>query len=804
MVANSSSGVAVAFGGDDLGALVNSTFTYSEPTNSWSAIPLTRAPTPRSDFAFDFDPATGTAVLFGGLTNLTTLAVSNETWTYAVASARWTPLTGGPAPPAREGAAFAIVPSLGVGFLYGGWNRNYSRIGSLTYSDLWELNLSTGVWSNQSVTGTRPPPLEGAAMLWDPATSRLEMFGGCYPCSSAVWQLNPVSPRWTALVTPPTAPAARAGASWDYDPAFGADLLFGGTNGGTTFGDTQVFNATNDTWVAQTLPSGPASRSSAASAFLDLPGNETWLLSGGQSGVASYSDLWRLSATSNLSLEVVNATSLVPLDGAQVNLNGPRVGSTGPTGYLNLTQVDVVGVALNVTDDPWFFPANRTLWLPPGPAASLTVELAPEPLGSVLTLVLTTSNPPYPAITANLSVDSVRVNAVPVLTNASGFANFYGVPPGLVNVTTQGVDWRPALVDGVLAPGSVLYLTVTMYPDPLLTVTVLGSLPVGALLPLTLAAVYINGSEAGFTNAQGVLTVSTSAFGLQPVKGDVFGFFEATEYVLFPFTGSVSTTIVLSSQPFGLLAATVLRANDSLPIPFASVTAFATVPLAFGSYEQDNSTDLLGTTSLSLPEGRYDVSATAVGYLPSQELNVNVSTGPNLPLTIFLLPVPPASVHVLVRDRSTGDPILGANVTVLPALLRGHSNVWGYYNATNIPPGTYTFLVSASTYISNSTTLSLASHDNRSVTVNLTRAPVVAVSGPGWGFNLFPGGSDDLWPFLLLPLVLVVGSFVFASMLRGVREEEEPAPRTGPADPATGGRPDDTGGPVGPSSNAPP
>ncbi|MGD1099921.1 MAG: hypothetical protein ABR888_06245 [Thermoplasmata archaeon] len=120
MVANASSGEAVAFGGVSAGVLVNSTFVYTAATNRWSPLNPPTTPSPRSDFDIAFDPATGNATLFGGLTNLTSLSVSNQTWTYHFGSERWTLSTGTPAPPAREAAAFAIDPSLGVGFLFGG------------------------------------------------------------------------------------------------------------------------------------------------------------------------------------------------------------------------------------------------------------------------------------------------------------------------------------------------------------------------------------------------------------------------------------------------------------------------------------------------------------------------------------------------------------------------------------------------------------------------------------------------------------------------------------------------------------
>jgi hypothetical protein len=773
MVANSSSGVAVGFGGVSSGVLVNSTFAYTEATNRWARLPTSVAPTPRSDFAFALDPTTGIAVLFGGLTNLTTLSVSNQTWVYHVGSALWTLSTLGPVPAPREAAAFAIDPALGIGFLYGGWNRNYSTTGSLTYSDLWELNLSSNAWSQLIVPGPKPPPLEGAAMVWDPQASVIEMMGGCYPCSSAVWQLNPATLRWAELATPPVAPAARAAESWAYDPTVDGDLLFGGTNGVTTFNDTYLFYPLNDTWVAQTLPSGPSARSNAASAFLDVPKNETWLLAGGQSGAVPYTDLWRLSATSNLTLQVVNASDPTsPLAGALVNVSGRRAGSTDATGYLNLTQVDVVGPALQVTDDPWFYSANRTLWLPPGRPTALTVALSPEPLGTVHLLVNSSTGGPVSGVFANLTVDSVRINPHPVVTNASGNATFAGVPPGRVNLTTKAWPWRSAYVTGVLPPGGVLNTTMEMYYDPVVFLTLFGRLPGGiSLLPMAFAPVYLNGSLLGFTQSDGTLTSTTSAFGLVPITGTAPGFFSSTQYLAVPFTGSVSITLVLQSLPLGVLVVAVVRASDSLPLGGATVTATTTIALAFGSYAQTNFTDDEGISALSLPEGQYLVTASAPGYLSSSGVITNVTSGPNVPLTIRLTIIPPANVSLLVRDRSSGAPIPGANVTFV-GILKGESNEWGYYNETNITPGTYVCEVSAPRYLENVTTFYLASAENLSTTVNLTLLPLVSVVGTGWGFNLFPGGLSELWPFLLAPFLLVLGAFVFASVLRGERDED--------------------------------
>ncbi len=459
MIADTSTGTALLFGGESSGRLVNTTFAYTEATDGWTTIPTTNAPGPRSDFALAFDPIDSTGILFGGLTNLTSLAVSNETWSYDVTTAQWTSQTLGPAPPAREAAAFAISPSLGVAFLYGGWNRNYTGTESITYSDLWELNLTTFAWTEVTVPGLRPSPLEDAAMLWDPTTARLEMFGGCYPCTSAVWQFNPTALSWTDLGTPSGGPAARAGASWAYDPTDQEDLLFGGANGGVSYNDTYVFDAVSDTWVAQTLAPRPAARADAASGFLDVPGNETWLLEGGVAGSVTYSDLWRLSATANVSVQVLNATSLRPLAGAKVNLSGRTAGFTNVSGNLTLTQVNAVNQPFDVSEFR-FFTRNATIWLAPGRTTNLTVDLTTEPPGSVFVTVFQPSGTPFVNASVNLTVNGTRINLVPALTNGTGNASFFGVPPGRVNVTVSAPFERPNYQAGVLVASGYFNATI--------------------------------------------------------------------------------------------------------------------------------------------------------------------------------------------------------------------------------------------------------------------------------------------------------------------------------------------------------
>jgi len=777
---------AIEFGGIAGNRLVNTTLVYNETTNGWTNRSGTIAPGPRADVAFAFDPAANFGALFGGLTNLTSLASSNDTWKVS-ASGAWTREVAGSGPAARQASAFAIDPSLGIGLLYGGWNQSFSPTSAVLYSDLWELNLTNWRWTQISVSGPRPPPLEGATMTWDPNIARFLMFGGCYPCTANVWEFDPVGGTWLSLPAAPTAPTGRGAATWAYDPTFGGELLFGGTGGSVAFNDTYLFYPTNTTWVPQTLLPRPAARYGAASGFLDVPGNETLLVAGGLTGGAALADLWRLSATSALSIQTVNASApSSPLTGVRLNLSGRLAGSTDGGGFLNLSQVNVVNQVLTATDDPYFVPANRTLWLAPGQSETLTSELVPEPLGNVTVFVNDSAGSQLFGVYANLTVDSVRINPLPLVTVEFENATFHGVPPGRANVSTNLPSWRPAYVLTVLAPGASATVNTTLFPDPLLTVFVLGRLPGDQRVSLDRAVVSINGVELGMTDLSGELDARTTAFGLTLVEATASGFVVGGEYVEVPFTGPVETTIVINSLPFGGLGVSVVSNTTHGSISGATVSANSNFPLAWGPYGAVNLTNNFGFAELALPQGSYFIVAAATGYFSSNPTPYDILAGVNASIVILLDPIPPASVHFVVRDNATHQPIANASVLELGTPPPVRTDARGLGNFTDLLPGTYTFVITATGYLANSTDLTLVSYENLTKVVNLSLAPVREVGGApgGWSFQLFSGDTGDLWPFLAAPLFVVLAGFVYGSVRRAAGPETPPSPPRWPRAPA--------------------
>lgn len=82
-------------------------------------------------------------------------------------------------------------------------------------------------------------------------------------------------------------------------------------------------------------------------------------------------------------------------------------------------------------------------------------------------------------------------------------------------------------------------------------------------------------------------------------------------------------------------------------------------------------------------------------------MSITLTAGQSKPLNVSLTPVyiPPetATLNGHVTDASTGAPIAGARVELI-GLAYDLTDAQGFYEITNIPPGTYNGKVTASGY----------------------------------------------------------------------------------------------------------
>lgn len=795
LAADSVGGDAILFGGQTGSALSSRTQQYNESNGTWSVLPPSASPSARSYFAFAADSPARLAVLFGGVVNASSLRVDNATWTYQFATGTWTNVSKAVAPAPREDAAFTIDPAAGFGLLYGGWNQDYSPTSSITYSDLWRFNLSTEEWSPVAVTGSAaPPPLQGATFTWDPAVDRFDLFGGCYPCSSEIWQFNPVANEWNALPTPSgTVPTPREDGSWTWDPSASVDVLFGGTDGLVRFNDTFEYFPLANRWVEETPPVAPSPRFAPASAWLNVSGNQTLVLSGGNTSPPLSPDFWRLAPTSNLTFLAINESSLLPLAAANISVDGAPGQLTDAHGYLNLTQLVASETSVNVTRLGYHANAS-TFWLPPASSTSMEYRLSPVPPARLEIRVIDPVGLPIGNVSVNVTVDGEAAPGSPTGTDPAGYANFTDVPseipvPSAV-VRASAPENYTSSASISIPPGSADAAALTLVPYPRIDLHVMGLLANLSLVPVHRATVTEDGLNLGSTLSTGWLNATSLLPGEVGLVVDAEGFDPATQSVDLPTEGNITVSITLTGEPFGLLQVTVREAATGDPIAGAAVRATSVSSLSSVDTSRVAFTNVSGLTLLTVPQGGYQVSASAYGYVATNTSTpVEVLSGGTVNVTLYLILLPGATVDVLVHAADTGAPLASARVAIgrtSPGFTDGN----GWANFTNVHFGNVFVNVSHPGYFNNSTEVDLAPFEVvPELLVNLT--PGISqpgnTTGPG-PFGGFPPSLGSLWPYLVAFAVMLLGAAAYLFYLRTPRPDGRR-----PATPQTAGPPAPSG-----------
>jgi hypothetical protein len=237
--------------------------TWTYVGGQWSQLAITGPSGGRQDAAMAYDPADGYVVLFGGgATRPGACGTCNDTWTFS--GGRWSELDA-PGPPSRGAASFEWDPALGKMILFGG----YGCAAPLTFAscgDTW--SFLHGRWTNLSIPG--PSARIGPSMRYVPAAGGLVLFGGEDLSGRTLGDSWLFDGGWTQLAA--AGPPSRSFATLAGEPTAGGAILFGGgrydhgPSGGTSgeLGDTWLFNGTS--WHPVTA-AGPAPRTTPAMVY---------------------------------------------------------------------------------------------------------------------------------------------------------------------------------------------------------------------------------------------------------------------------------------------------------------------------------------------------------------------------------------------------------------------------------------------------------------------------------------------------------------------------------------------------------
>jgi hypothetical protein len=164
------------------------------------------------------------------------------------------------------------------------------------------FDYATNTWEELTPSGSTPPPRMVAYMAYDPTTRHLIMFGGWRDLDHAdqvgtwlddTWAYDPAADSWTELKPPGTVPSPRGQAAMVYDPSTGRIILFGGSGDAGVFNDIWAYSPAKNTWT-ELRPEGPVPEKRYASGLgYDSSRHQVVMFGGANADDSKYfADIW--------------------------------------------------------------------------------------------------------------------------------------------------------------------------------------------------------------------------------------------------------------------------------------------------------------------------------------------------------------------------------------------------------------------------------------------------------------------------------------------------------------------------------
>jgi N-acetylneuraminic acid mutarotase len=297
MVYNPATSTVILFGGIDADEQVlTDTWAYDPVANAWTELhPAGESPRGSLGFPMVYDPSSGEAVLFGDL-------ATTGPWAYNPVANAWTWIkTSQSTPDARTAYAAAYESKSGKLIIFGGGKDE----GTGDLVNPWAYDLATHTWTELHPKGDMPPALASHAMVYDPASKRAILFGGADHDQSDgavndTWAYESAANAWTKLLPGGDLPSPRTGHAMVYDPVSKKVILFGGVGGqgDESLNDTWAYDLAANTWT-NLQPSGdpPPARSSYSTVY--DPIGRKMIIFGGAGAEGLFNDIWTYDPAAN-------------------------------------------------------------------------------------------------------------------------------------------------------------------------------------------------------------------------------------------------------------------------------------------------------------------------------------------------------------------------------------------------------------------------------------------------------------------------------------------------------------------------
>lgn len=291
----------ILFSGGDSTGDFGDTWAYDPVAGSWTELkPLGTPPIPRMYASMTYDPVGRRLIMFGGLDRKTGTCLS-DTWAYDPAANSWTKLDPrGPTPPARAWNALVRDPGSGRLLMFGGMagGEVADLVAADQLDDTWAFDPDANTWTRLEPAGPVPDARYAYTMVHDPSSKRMILFGGITGTTrfNDTWAYDPATNVWKELTPASAIPRPRGAQSMAYDPATRRVIVFGGAVSLTTlFNDTWAYDLAGNTWT-DLKPAGTLPSGRGGQGMATVPTSRRLIVFGGADDTGSFrNDVWALS-----------------------------------------------------------------------------------------------------------------------------------------------------------------------------------------------------------------------------------------------------------------------------------------------------------------------------------------------------------------------------------------------------------------------------------------------------------------------------------------------------------------------------
>ena len=456
-------------------------------------------------------------------------------------------------------------------------------------SEVWVLTNSNGLngapqWIQLSPAGGPPPSRGNHFGVYDPASNRMMIFGGCgggcFPILNDVWVLTNANglggtPTWVQLSPTGGPPTPRQGGAAGYDPATNRMIIFGGQDGSgsvfpsDTFPEVWVLSNANGlggtpSWAQLSPAGGPPPGQYVPSSIYDTA-NNLLVVAGGISPDSSGSGVrtnatWVLSNANGLG-GTPAWTNIVPEGSAAA----PPAFSSQPAVYDPGNNRMIMILAGTAGFDDWSLTnanglGGAPVWArisPTGgpPQGSLLASAVYDTANNLVTvLFFTTSNQPWVLTNANGIGKTSSTTTLTSTPNPSSFGQF-------VTMTANVVG------SGGTPSGTVTFMEgATALDIATLNGSGTASFTTNSLLAGSHSITAVYGSDANFNG-------STSTALVQQVNKAAT--LTTIQSVSNPsFFGELVTITATVASPVGMPSGTVTFMDGTTPIGTGTLNGF--------------------------------------------------------------------------------------------------------------------------------------------------------------------------------------------------------------------------------------